>query len=318
MSGYMLNGNGEKGPCVLVLGAMAADAKGQPAQSLQAGSSTPGIVRLGIGGVGRNIAENLARMGIHTILLSAIGDYSYGHNILEVTSASGVDTTHVLLSDEHHTGAYIAILDQMGAPALAIDDMTVIETLTPAIVYRKRRLFREASMVVLDANVPPQTIQTAFKLAQRYNVPVCVDPTSAILAQRFHPYLADIHLMTPNLHEAQVLVGQPAQAEPDIQQLTMQLVGMGVEIAIITLSEMGLYYATSNENGRVPALNCDVVDLTGAGDALTAAVIFGLLNHFPIGEAVRLGISAAALTIQCHETVCSDLSLDRLYDELVI
>jgi pseudouridine kinase len=98
----------------------------------------------------------------------------------------------------------------------------------------------------------------------------------------------------------------------------MQLVSMGVEIAIITLAEKGLYYAAPDENGRVLALNCDVVDLAGAGDALTAAVVFGLLNDFAVGEAVRLGISAAALTIQCRETVCPDLSLDRLYDELVI
>jgi len=60
------------------------------------------------------------------------------------------------------------------------------------------------------------------------------------------------------------------------------------------------------------------VDRTGAGDALTAGVVFGLLNDFPIDEAVRLGVSAATLTLQCKETVCPDLSLERLYDQLVI
>jgi pseudouridine kinase len=91
-----------------------------------------------------------------------------------------------------------------------------------------------------------------------------------------------------------------------------------VGIAIITLAELGLYYVTSDESGRVPALDRDVVDLTGAGAALTGGVLFGLLNGFQVGEAMRLGISAAALTIQVSETVYPDLSLDRLYDELVI
>jgi pseudouridine kinase len=68
----------------------------------------------------------------------------------------------------------------------------------------------------------------------------------------------------------------------------------------------------------VPAIDCEIVDLTGAGDALTAAVVFGLLNHLPVDEAVRLGTSAAALTLQCRETVCPSLSLERLYDTLVI
>jgi pseudouridine kinase len=70
--------------------------------------------------------------------------------------------------------------------------------------------------------------------------------------------------------------------------------------------------------GYIPAIRSEVVDRTGAGDALTAGVVFGLLNDFPIDEAVRLGVSAATLTLQCKETVCPDLSLERLYDQLVI
>jgi pseudouridine kinase len=150
---------------------------------------------------------------------------------------------------------------------------------------------------------------------------VCIDPASAGLAARLVPHLPGVYLTTPNLPEAQVLVGTQGEGtedDADVQQMAMRLVHMGVEIAIITLAEMGLYYATPDERGHVPALQRDVVDLTGAGDALTAAVLFGLLNDVPISEAVRLGISAAALAIQCPETVCPELSLDRLYDELVI
>jgi pseudouridine kinase len=96
------------------------------------------------------------------------------------------------------------------------------------------------------------------------------------------------------------------------------LVGLGVQIAIVTLGATGLVYATSKESGHIPALQSEVVDLTGAGDALTAAVIMALLNDIPIDEAVRLGTSAAALTLQCRETVCPSLSLERLYDQMVI
>jgi pseudouridine kinase len=65
-------------------------------------------------------------------------------------------------------------------------------------------------------------------------------------------------------------------------------------------------------------LDIDVVDLTGAGDALTAAVILGLLEEMEVGEAMRLGVSSAALTIQSRETVCRDLSLEKLYDQLIV
>jgi pseudouridine kinase len=304
-------------PFVLVIGAMAVDAKGKPNRSLVPGTSTPGTVRLSVGGVARNIAENLARLGLHTVLLSAVGDDPIGHLLLDATAESGVDVEHVVKSTAYRTCTYLAVLDRNGVPAHAIDDMVGIESLTPGLIYRKRALFRDASMIVLDANVPPKTMETVFSLAQQYGRPVCIDPASAGLAPRLLPHLSNIYLTTPNLQEARAIVCTQDE-QVDVQQMAMELVNMGVEIAIITLAEMGLYYATSDERGRVPALRRDIVDLTGAGDALTAAVIFGLLNDFPIGEAVRLGISAAALTIQCPETVCPELSLDRLYDELVI
>ena len=318
MTTYPAGGARRGAPYVLVIGATAVDAKGRPRQALVPGSSTPGTVRLALGGGGRNIAENLARLGVHTVLLSAVGNDPSGRIVLETTARSGVDVRHVMTSDQHPSGAYIAILDQEGVPALGIADMSVMQTLTPALVYRQRRLFRDAHMVVMDANPLRETIESAFKLAHRYNLRVCVDPTSTVLAPRFQPYLPEIYLITPNLREAEVLTGLQAGEGTDVQHLAMKLVEMGVEIAIITLGERGLYYATSDENGRVPALNRDVVDLTGAGNALTAAVVFGLLHDLAVGEAVRLGISAAALTIQCLETVCPDLSLDRLYDELVV
>jgi pseudouridine kinase len=296
---------------------MAADAKGQPLQVLVPGRSTPGAVHFSIGGVGRNIAENLARLGVRTVLMSAVGDDPIGRILVESTARAGVDTTHVLTSAQHRTAGYIAILDRNGVPAYAIDDMAVIQEVTPGLVYRYRRLIRDADMIVLDANLSPRTISSIMDLAKKYARPVCVDPTSAVLAPRFSPHLVDILLMTPNVSEAEALTDLNL-GETDVHALAAALVASGVEIAIVTLAELGLYYVTSDESGRVPALRRDVVDLTGAGAAVTAGVIFGLLNGFEVGEAMRLGISAAALTIQCPETVYPDLSLDRLYDELVI
>jgi len=125
-------------------------------------------------------------------------------------------------------------------------------------------------------------------------------------------------MITPNALEAEVLCGQPVRNRDEAIVAAKRLVGLGVEIAIITLADQGVVYATSNASGHIPAVECEIVDLTGAGDALTGAVIFGLLNDFPVDEAVRLGVSAAALTLQCRETVCPELSLDSLYDKLII
>ena len=97
-----------------------------------------------------------------------------------------------------------------------------------------------------------------------------------------------------------------------------RLVNAGVQIVIITLGEEGVVYATAHDSGHIPSMATEVIDLTGASDALTATVVFGLLNDFPIDESIRLGVSAAALTLACTDTVCTDLSLELLYDHLVI
>jgi pseudouridine kinase len=91
-----------------------------------------------------------------------------------------------------------------------------------------------------------------------------------------------------------------------------------VTIAIITRADAGLVYATSALTGNVPAVAVEVVDPTGAGNALTATVVYALLNDIPIDEAVRLGVSAAALTLSSTETVRQDLTLESLYAQLVL
>jgi pseudouridine kinase len=91
-----------------------------------------------------------------------------------------------------------------------------------------------------------------------------------------------------------------------------------VRVAIITMAELGLVYAAGDLSGHIPAIRTEIVDFTGAGDALTAAVIFALLHGIPIEEAVRLGVAAAALTLRSRETVSPELSLERLYEQLVI
>jgi len=304
---------------ILVIGAASIDTKGRADQPIQTGTSTPGDIRISVGGVGRNVAENLARLGERVVLLSAVGNDGPGRRIVQEALECGIDVSHVLQAPDHHTAAYLAVLDETGDLVMSIDDMVVNrDVITPEFIYRKRRLFRDATMIVVDANLTPETLRTIFNLAARYDVPLCADPTTATLAPRLEPHLGQMLLVTPNAAEAEALCGVRVTARGSALRAAKKLVAMGVRIAIITLGGSGLVYATSQESGHVPAFTHDIVDLTGAGDALTAAVVFGMLQGFSVAEAVRLGSSAAALTLRCRETVCPDLSLERLYDQLVI
>ena len=280
---------------VVVVGAATIDTKGRSMSPLLPGTSIPGQIRVSVGGVARNIAENLARLGVNTVLLSAVGDDASGRRILQRTQEGGVDMGHVLVQPQSRSAAYLSLTDQTGAPLASIDDMEIIKSITSRYLYARRGLIRRAEMIVFDANLAPSSIEFLLSLAGKYDIPVCADPTSAVLAPRLKPHLARLRLITPNAAEVEALCGEPACERSQAEVAARTLVRQGVEIAAVTLAEMGLSYATSDSVGHVPAIKTDVVDFTGGGDALTAAVIFGLLNDLPVDEAMRLGVSAAAL-----------------------
>jgi pseudouridine kinase len=304
---------------ILVIGAASVDVKGRSHKALQPGTSVPGDITLSFGGVGRNVAENLARLGQPTVLLSAVGRDPFGADILERTASAGVDVSQVIIEPNYHSAAYLAVLDPAGTRAFGIDEMTTImDLVTPTYIKSHESLFKDAAMLVMDANLSPQALSAAVRAAKRHGVPVAIDPTTATLAPRLKKHLAGLHMVTPNAAEAGALCGHPIANRTAAMAAAQELVARGVDICIITLAEQGLCYATSRESGYLPAIRCEIVDYTGAGDAVTAAVVYGLVNGFSIGEATRLGVSAATLTLQCPDTVCPDLSLEKLYDQLVI
>jgi len=305
---------------VLVIGASGIDIKGRPNAPLQMGQSNLGVVRNSVGGVARNIAENLARLEVPTILLSAVGQDHPGDFVLDHTQAAGVDMSYMLRLPDVHTGSYMAVLGEAGQVVVAISEYDIVDAISPAYLQRHRALFASASMIVVDANLTPRALESVFLWAKRYDVPVCADPTSQGLTSRLVKHLPDLLMVAPDALEAAALCGdvEPPDSSERAIETAQCLVSQGVRIAIVTLGEQGLAYADGSSAGHIPALHTSVVDATGVGDALSAAVIFGLLNDMPLDEAVRLGVAAASLTLRTRETVAPDLSLDRLYDDLVV
>ena len=299
---------------VLVIGAANLDIKGRLFNSPVVNSSNSAAIKTSMGGVARNIAENLARLGVPVTLLTAVGDDYAGEDILDMADEVGVDVSRALIIEDATTGTYLAALDPDGDMFVALDDVRVLHHITPDYLYLNRDAFRECDMVMLDLNLTDATLDTAVKLAHEYHKPICIDPTSTDIAHRLYPLLSQIDIITPNLAEAEVLLHCANVPIPDDPvQCARQLAALGVETVVITQAERGACYATDSESGQFPALRGDIVDTTGAGDALTAAIIFGVLQGMGVGDALQLGLRAAALTLRSASTVAPELSLDRLY-----
>lgn len=307
------------GEHVLVVGATLLDTKGKPTDGLEAGTSNPAEIKHVRGGSARNVAENLARLGAEVVLISAVGDDRTGTRLMAQTAEAGVNLDYVITVEGNNTGSYIAILGADGSLSVALDDVRVMENVNAGYLYKNRRLFRDACMVMADGSLTSAALETLARLTRQYELPFVADPSSVRLAHMLRPHLADLALVVPNEIEAAALTGREFGGHSPEASLesALHLRQAGVESAVVTMSDFGLVYATSAETGHIPARYSQVVDSTGTGDAVTAAIMFGLINDLPAVEAIRLGAAAASLTLQSSDTVVPNLSLDMLYDHLI-
>ncbi len=305
---------------VLVIGATLLDTKGKPVAGLAPGMSNPAEIRSTRGGTARNVAENLARLGADVVLVSAVGDDAVGRQLMIQTAEAGVNLDHMEMVAGHPTGSYIALLEEDGRLAVALDDVRVMQIIDTAYLEARRDLFAGAAMVMFDGSLSEDAMATVVRLARAAGALLCADPSSARLAHKLRPYLPHLHLVVPNEIEEAALcdVGFVGHDPTTSLALARRLVGIGVTNVVVTLADYGLDYATADEVGYIPPSHTHMVDSTGTGDAVTAAIMFGLLNDLPTVEAIRLGAAAAALTLQLPDTVVPDLSLDMLYDHLIV
>lgn len=305
---------------VLVIGAAGLDIVGRLNNIPDPGVSTPAEVRPSFGGVARNVAENLSRLGQSVSLITAVGTDLFGQQLLDHTAAAGVDVSHCLKTGVCNTASYLAVLTAEGRLQFALDDMRISAALSPEYIRSKALLFKQSGLVFCDCNLNPDTLETVMQMAHEANIPVCADATSQTLSTRIVKHLDRLLMLTANTGEAALLCDTKVETDnlQEVMVVCRDLINRGVEIAVVPMAEFGVCYATSETNGHIPAIHTAILDPTGAGDALTATIIFGLMNAVPLDDAIRLGVSAASLTLRHPGTVMPDLTLEKLYDHLVI
>lgn len=309
---------GENG-YVVVIGSASIDVRARPLRPMERHITNPGRVRTSVGGVARNIAENLARLEVSTILLTVVGSDPAGRRVLNKCSSSGIMCDYVMQAQGTNTAANMTILTPSGEFDTAISDYSIMDYLDTDYIQAHSDLISRADMVVIDATLHDDTLALIFDIAHEAGVRVAADPTSPLLAARLTPYLNRLYLVTPNASETASLCNMPAAAHEreSALQAARLLVTLGAEIAVVTLGAAGVAYADSRGGGYLKAINTEVIDSTGAGDAFTGAAIFGLLNDVPVDEAMRLGITAASLTLQSAQTVLPTLTQELLYGKLM-
>ena len=304
--GYVLAG----APAVVVVGGANMDVKARSAQRAVPATSNPGTATITPGGVGRNIAENLARLGTRTHLVSVIGGDALGDQVLAATSAAGVHVEHVHRSTRP-TGTYTAVLDADGELVVAVADMNASEEIGVPALTAARDLIANAELLILDGNLPEATVAHALDLAAAADVRAVLEPVSVPkAAARAHLVSAErpLFAITPNRDELAVLAGLPTGTDDEVREAAAALHARGVRYVWTHLGERGSLLSGPDGTAPISAAPADVVDVTGAGDAALAAFAHALLAGENVAAAAAYGHAAAALTIADPHTVRPDLT----------
>ncbi len=311
---------------VLVIGSAGVDVKGRPPAPFVLETFNLGRVRNSVGGVARNIAENLTRLEVPTILLSAVGEDAEGDRVLRESSETGINCDYVRRVPDARTGSNIALLKENGQLHIGISDFEIASAIDSDYILQHEILFSSAALVVIDATLTADALETLFEITARYNLRVCADPTTPAFAGKLADYISQLYLIVPNAAETRALCEiDITTSDDDVEaeralatKIAQDLLRRGAKIAVVTLGTRGLIYAHSSGSGFIRAANVEVTDPTGAGDAFSAGLIFGLLHELELDEAMRLGATAAALTVTARETVFPALDIEMLYDALVV
>lgn len=299
--GYVLR----SGSYVAVVGGVNVDIGGRSFAPLVSSDSNPGTVSISLGGVGRNIAHNLALMGTDVRLLTAYGDDLNGERVAASCSELGIDLSHALRVEGGSTSTYLYIADEQGEMSLAVSDMEICSKITPAYLASQLPLLQNAQVVVADANLSAEALQY---LAEHCTAPLFVDPVSTVKAEKLRPILGRIHTLKPNRLEAELLSGVGIHSLEDMARAADVLTEMGVHRMFISLGADGVYAVMGEQRLHLPNIPGHMVNTTGCGDAFMAALVWAYLEGMDLEHTALAGLAAGSVAMESSQTINPEMS----------
>lgn len=299
-------------PYISVIGGINLDIKGVPAGMLQYGTSNPGTVYTSSGGVSRNIAHNLALLGIPVVLFGAVGDDAAGMRVTEELRHAGVNTDYIRIVEAQQTGTYLSILNEHRDLVVAISGMAITDAVDPDYLARHAPIIQQSHMVVAETNLRTDVLSKLLILCRHTQTPCLVEPVSVEKSVKILDVPGSWEYITPNMVELAALSHQPIDHIDDLPAACAELSERCRQIQV-TLGENGVYsYESARQTGTFyPAYQTHIVDSTGAGDAFVAGFVSGIVRNYENSICVRIGIAAACFTIQSIHTVNPHLSFEH-------
>lgn len=295
---------------VICIGAIHQDLLAHAKEVYRPETSTPARLTAKPGGVATNIARTLARLGTPVTLAGTIGADGAGKATASQLEHEGIHLLPVVQPD-YPTGQYIAFHNPDGALAAAsVDDRILSEA--PATLFDPlwERLQSTAADTYwfVDANLPQGLLEKAA--AQAPDGRLIANAVSDAKAPRLRPILPQLFCLMLNRGEAAALTGEPVNSPG--AALIDALRSLGAKRIVLTSGKEDVLVFDGHGHSAFPTRATRIVDVTGAGDALTAGIIAALSRGTQLKQAIPYGLAAAAITLKSTGALAEDISSDAL------
>lgn len=279
------------------------------------GTSNPVSSSTSYGGVVRNVAENLARLNHHISLMTVVGDDLAGDDLIRHSKK----LMEVFASDKikhQTTGGYYSIIGKDGNMNVGYADMSINAHMDRSWILEHKRHLSLSSWIVADTNLSKDALEALIEFSNSEDIKLAIIGVSGPKMKHVPEDLKGVEIIICNLDETQSYFNTNID---DVNELINLWINKGVHKAIITRGKNGCIYADGSKISEHKAILVSddlVVDVTGAGDAFSSAVIHGLIKSESLDQSVKYGVMSSSMTIQSKYSVNPNLSIKNIKKEL--
>ncbi len=292
---------------IVVVGAVFVDIKGFPDDLYHPTGRNAGRVEIVHGGVGRNVAEDIANVELRPRFVSMVDDTGSGLEVLRKLGKHKVNTDYVL-TQKDGMGIWLAVFDNTGDLAGSISKRPKLDALVSLLDEKGDEIFRDADSIVMEVDMEKEIVKRILHYAGQYGKKVYGVVSNMAIASQRRDFLQSIDCFVCNVQEAGILfVDDFSGMEPEAltEELYGRIVKANIPAMVVTLGSRGAVYAgMDGERGYCPPESVIVRDTSGAGDAFCAGVVIGQTYGKTLRESVRIGTHLAASVITVSESTC--------------
>ncbi|MBD3226809.1 MAG: ribokinase [Candidatus Lokiarchaeota archaeon] len=250
------------------------------------------------GGKGANQAVAARRAGAEVIFIAKIGDDSFGKNNIEKYNSEGIDTSHIIIDKDNHSGIALIMVDEEGENLIGVASNSNFN-FKPEEVDERRDIIKEADIILLQNEIPPETNRRIIEIADEVKTPVILNPAPGPDKPYSEFILKRVDYLTPNKKELELVSGYNIKTRSDIELIGKNIIQeLGAQTLIVTLGVEGCMLIEKKQTILIPAYKVKAIDTVGAGDCFNGYLGAMLASDKDIQESIKISAASAALSVQ--------------------